>query len=81
MNTPIRSLQIEGHGDPWDGPLKPKIRLMGHWLEQAGFKPGERVQVLCIAHGFIALRSPIPSSKGGETVFLDESPSNKSNGL
>jgi len=38
----MRSLKIEAHGDKWKGPLKPKIRLMGRWLDQAGFKAGDR---------------------------------------
>ena len=54
----IRTLQIEAEGDPWKGLIKPKIRLMGRWLEQAGFKPGRRVQVTCVAPGVIELRSP-----------------------
>ena len=53
----VRSLKIEEHGDPWKGLIKPKIRLMGRWLEQAGFKPGLRVQVTCVAPGVIELRS------------------------
>jgi hypothetical protein len=53
----VRTLQIEADGDRWKG-FKPKIRLMGHWLEQAGFPPGHRVQVTCVAPGVIELRSP-----------------------
>jgi hypothetical protein len=30
---------------------------MGRWLEQAGFRPGHRVQVTCVAPGLIELRS------------------------
>lgn len=54
--SPMRTLKIEEDGDPWKG-IKPKIRLMGRWLEQAGFKPGERVTVTCLAPGHIELRS------------------------
>jgi hypothetical protein len=54
----VRTLQIEADGDLWKGLIKPKIRLMGRWLEQAGFKPGHRVQVTCVAPGVIELRSP-----------------------
>ena len=54
----IRTLQIEADGDPWKGLIKPKIRLMGRWLEQAGFKPGLRVRVTCVAPGVLELRSP-----------------------
>ncbi len=53
----VRTLKIEAHGDIWKGLIKPKIRLMGHWLEQAGFTPGNRVCVTCIAPGIIELRS------------------------
>jgi hypothetical protein len=54
----VRTLQIEAEGDFWRGIIKPKIRLIGRWLEQAGFKPGHRVQVTCVAPGVIELRSP-----------------------
>jgi hypothetical protein len=52
-----RTLKIEEAGDAFKGRLKPKIRLMGHWLERAGFKPGTRVSVRCLASGVIELRS------------------------
>jgi hypothetical protein len=53
---PDRSLKIEKDGDYWKGRTKPKIRLVGRWLEKAGFIPGSRVQVVCIAPGVIELR-------------------------
>ena len=53
----VRTLKIESDGDAWKGVLKPKIRLMGRWLEQAGFKPGSHVQVISVAPGVIELRS------------------------
>ena len=56
-SSPVRSLKIEADGDAWKGTIKPKIRIMGYWLERAGFKPGRRVQVTCIAPGIIELRS------------------------
>jgi len=37
-----RTLKIESDGDFARGHIRPKIRLMGRWLEQAGFKPGHR---------------------------------------
>jgi hypothetical protein len=49
-------LQIEEDGDRWRG-FKPKIRLIGRWLERAGFAPGNRVHVTCVAPGVIELRS------------------------
>lgn len=52
-----RSLKIEEAGDTWKGTIKPKIRLMGQWLDKAGFKPGSRVQVVCVAPGVLELRS------------------------
>ena len=55
---PIRTLKIEADGDFWKGLIKPKIRIKGHWLERAGFTPGNRVQVACVAPGVIELRSP-----------------------
>lgn len=57
---PVRILKIEADGDPWKGLIKPKIRIMGRWLERAGFKPGNRVQVMCLAPGVIELRSSDP---------------------
>jgi hypothetical protein len=53
----VRSLKIEADGDFWRGKIKPKLRLMGRWLERAGFKPGGRAQVLCISPGVLELRS------------------------
>lgn len=55
-DPPVRTLKIEADGDRWKG-IKPKIRLMGHWLERAGFRPGNRVHVACVAPGMIELRS------------------------
>lgn len=74
----VRTLKIEAEGDLWKGLIKPKIRLMGRWLEQAGFRPGLRVQVTCVAPGVIELRSPDtslarethqPSSEQPDTPF------------
>ena len=58
---PVRTLKIEEHGDRWKAPVKPKIRLIGRWLELAGFKPGKRVQVKCVSEGVIELRSQEPN--------------------
>ena len=55
MNS--RTLKIEEDGDFSLGLVKPKIRLRGGWLERAGFKPGSRVSVTCLAHGVIELRA------------------------
>jgi hypothetical protein len=61
-NKIARSLQIEEIGDRWKG-FKPRIRIMGQWLERAGFKPGGRVSVVCREMGMIELRAfgSIPS--------------------
>ena len=40
-----RNLKIEASGDFWRGKVTPKIRLTGQWLERAGFKHGNRVEV------------------------------------
>jgi len=53
-----RTLKIERDGDSWNGLIRPKIRLTGRWLERAGFRPGDRVHVTCVAPGIIELRSP-----------------------
>lgn len=52
-----RTLKIEASGDFWKGLIKPKIRLTGHWLERAGFRPGNRVHITYVAPGVIELRS------------------------
>ena len=56
--SPVRKLKIEAEGDFWKGRTKPKIRLMGLWLERAGFSPGTHVCVTCVAPGVIELRAP-----------------------
>ena len=58
LDPPIRRLKIEAAGDFWKGLTFPRIRLMGRWLERAGFLPGDRVRVTCIAPGVIELRAP-----------------------
>ena len=55
MNS--RTLKIEAEGDYHYGKVKPKIRLSGKWLEKAGFKPGRRISVQCVADGVMELRS------------------------
>ena len=58
-DPPVRTLKVEADGEFWKGLTKPKIRLMGRWLERAGFIPGSHVQVTCVAPGILELRSPI----------------------
>ena len=52
----FRSLKIEATGDFYRGKIKPGIRLAGKWLEQAGFKPGHRVEVHLNEPGTMTLR-------------------------
>jgi len=51
-----RSLKIEAVGDFACHQIKPRIRLSGLWLEQAGFKPGHRVEVLVSKPGEMSLQ-------------------------
>jgi hypothetical protein len=57
MQTTNRKLKVEEHGTEFKGAIKPKIRLIGRWLERAGFKPGSHVEVVFLAPGVIELRS------------------------
>lgn len=52
-----RSLKIEKTGDFFKGKIIPRIRIAGQWLEQAGFKPGERVEIRFEQPGILTLRS------------------------
>lgn len=62
MNPKTRSLKVEAIGEFVYGKVRPRIRLTGLWLENAGFKPGHRVE--------------ISSSKPGELLlqFKEECP-------
>ncbi len=69
-----RKLKIEAAGDSWKGRIKPKIRLMGRWLERAGFRPGETVLVTCVAPGILELRSSAqPTSNEGMQIPSEQS--------
>lgn len=50
-----RSLKVEFSGDFFKRSLTAKIRLAGKWLENAGFKPGHRVQVVVEKPGCLSL--------------------------
>lgn len=52
----VRSLKIEPIGDFSRGKIKPRIRLMGNWLERAGFIPGHRVELRLEQPGSLTLR-------------------------
>ena len=67
----VRSLQIEEIGDRWKG-FKPRIRMMGKWLERAGFKPGTRVLLTCRGLGFIELRAFGSISQSTNLTSADE---------
>lgn len=45
MSAKARTLKIEAIGDFAYRKIKPRIRLSGHWLEKAGFKPGHRAMI------------------------------------
>jgi hypothetical protein len=51
-----RTLKIEATGDFFRGKVKPRIRLTGYWLEQAGFKAGHRVQVRSSEPGTLSVQ-------------------------
>jgi hypothetical protein len=65
MNPHTRSLAVEATGDPWQGGIKPRIRIAGQWLERAGFKPGHRVEVTLEQPGTLTLRFLDQSSYSG----------------
>lgn len=52
-----RTIKIEESGDPWKKRIKPKIRLSGNWLAQAGFAPGGHVQIVIVSRGIMQLSS------------------------
>jgi hypothetical protein len=58
-----RTLKIETTGDFFYGKVSPKIRLAGQWLEQAGFKPGCRVEVQSNQPGTLTLRCLADNSR------------------
>ena len=59
-----RSLKIEAIGDFARRKIKPRIRLSGHWLERAGFKPGHRAVIHVPRPGELTLqfKEQAPSS-------------------
>ena len=68
-----RTLKIEEEGDFSTKRTKPKIRLMGRWLEKAGFCPGYRVHVYCISPGMIELRiHDAPNSAAVKPANLEQ---------
>ena len=55
-NANVRTLKIEAIGDFAGSKIKPRIRLSGHWLERAGFKPGHRVEISSLKPGVLSLQ-------------------------
>jgi hypothetical protein len=51
-----RTLKIEAIGDFAYGDIKPRIRLSGRWLERAGFKPGQHVEIHLLKPGEMTLQ-------------------------
>jgi hypothetical protein len=51
-----RFLKIESTGDFFRRKITPRIRLNGKWLEQAGFKPGHRVEISFEQPGLMTVR-------------------------
>lgn len=62
----FRSLKVEAIGDVARRKVIPRIRIAGQWLEQAGFKPCHRVQILIEQSGSLTLRF----SEQGQEVAL-----------
>ena len=56
MNGKTRILKIEAIGDFAYRRVKPRIRLSGLWLENAGFKPGHRVEISSSKPGELSLQ-------------------------
>ena len=57
QKTRPRVLKIEADGDFWRGRIRSKIRLTGRWLSNAGFSPGNKVEVICLEAGLLQLRA------------------------
>lgn len=56
---PMRRIKVEAQGDRSWKRIKPKIRLMGKWLERAGFAPGTHVEIRPLSTGRMELRSDV----------------------
>lgn len=51
-----RSLAVESFYIFRRGKVVPRIRISGEWLEQAGFHPGHRVEIVIEQPGTLSLR-------------------------
>ncbi|MGO8929138.1 MAG: hypothetical protein ACLQU3_19905 [Limisphaerales bacterium] len=63
-------MRIERTGDFWQGKIKPRIRIGGQWLEQAGFKCGHCVLATVEEPGMMTLRFIDQSSYAGHDSGL-----------
>jgi hypothetical protein len=66
VNAKTRTLKIEAIGDFAYRKIKPRIRLSGHWLENAGFKPGHRVEISSVKPGELSLQFREESPKSDD---------------
>lgn len=75
-----RNLKIEAAGDFCKGPVIPKIRLAGQWLERAGFRPGNRVEIQISGQGILTLRFVDQSSLAvGDSIIVANKSQNSNN--
>jgi|GEM_PF-2784828 len=51
-----RNLKVELAGDVFHRKTFPKIRLQGKWLQELGFMPSGRVEIIPITEGELILR-------------------------
>ena len=63
VSAKTRTLKIEAVGDFVYRRIKPRIRLSGQWLENAGFKPGHRVEISSPNPGELSLQFKEEGSK------------------
>lgn len=52
----VRTLKIEAVGDFAENKVQPRIRLTGKWLQNAGFRPGHKVEIFSAKPGELSLR-------------------------
>lgn len=52
-----RSIAVEARGTEYRQVRKAGIRLIGHWLREAGFQPGTRCTVRIVAPGLLAVEA------------------------
>jgi hypothetical protein len=52
-------LTVQDAGDAWKGTVIPKLQVRGKWLKEAGFEPGDKVQVVVYAPGILTIQSTI----------------------